>query len=784
MSIYNNIMSIHTIKLATINVNGLRNLNSLNYLKDFIVENKLDVVALQEVGPLLGSFSLAGYAIVDNSTKNNLGTAIIYNTACKIENIYIHKSNRIIKIKIENKHIINIYGYPQGTNHPRNKRDALFLKDLARLTKRQEDTIIVGDFNATTNKEERGWYSEALKNVLTTFEMSELQPQESQPTFISHLGTTRFDRVYSSNKHLWTSKTVVEEYLHSDHRAVIAQIGTRKAPTSRRNKSAFWKMNASVLKDEEYKNHLEELINKETDKIQDTNIQEWWETIFKPGVKQMTIKYCTQKRRDRKATEDFWNKTMSNLAIGAQNNEEIKSQYLKIKDARLQPKEELDGLRVRGRFPHSIRDEKIGAAHIGNEIRKAENNSIGPLEEREGVMHTTQQQKEDYLYKVYKKLYTLEEKSSEEYQPFLEKINTNISEQENKKMTGIITDTELRLVIENLKTDKTPGIEGLTAEFYQEFYPKLKEILLKLFNKILETKSITDTQRTGVITLIYKGGKRSDVKNWRPISLTCVDYKIISKIIANRIKPIISKIINPHQTGAMANRDIVENLTNIRNVLADANPLAPGCILNLDFEKAYDRVDRARVYQVMENFGFSPTVVSWIKALYEKSQSIITVNGHLGKRVDMERGVKQGCPLASALYVLYIEPLHLKIQNEIDGTRTGSSIIKTGGFVDDVAIYLSNDYDIYQVNKILNNFDKATNSKLNRNKTTLLAYGKWKHRKNWPLDWLKPQQQAKILGITFDNDTYKTMKINEKNMKNSRARYKQLITGYRHYIKR
>lgn len=94
----------------------------------------------------------------------------------------------------------------------------------------------------------------------------------------------------------------------------------------------------------------------------------------------------------------------------------------------------------------------------------------------------------------------------------------------------------------------------------------------------------------------------------------------------------------------------------------------------------------------------------------------------------MKKGIKQGCPLAMYLYILYIEPLHKKLQNCIQGLRIGSLIIKTTGFVDDIVKYIQGEEDLNSVDKIIRNFEKTTNSRLNRNKFTIMGIGNWEGR--------------------------------------------------------
>ena len=90
--------------------------------------------------------------------------------------------------------------------------------------------------------------------------------------------------------------------------------------------------------------------------------------------------------------------------------------------------------------------------------------------------------------------------------------------------------------------------DGLPIEFYNVFWPTIGELLVKCFNEAYERKEMSNSQRQGVITLIEKTGKdRTYFENWRPISLTNVDAKVASKVIATRIIKILPEIIHSNQ---------------------------------------------------------------------------------------------------------------------------------------------------------------------------------------------------------------------------------------------
>ena len=109
-----------------------------------------------------------------------------------------------------------------------------------------------------------------------------------------------------------------------------------------------------------------------------------------------------------------------------------------------------------------------------------------------------------------------------------------------------------------MKWNKLPGNDGSTAEFYFTFWPILGKAIVEAFNEGFETKTLSNSQRHGVITLIEKEGKDSlYMKNYRPITLLNVDYKILSKVLATRAKEVLEDIIHYDQVGYVKDRNIL-----------------------------------------------------------------------------------------------------------------------------------------------------------------------------------------------------------------------------------
>ena len=119
-----------------------------------------------------------------------------------------------------------------------------------------------------------------------------------------------------------------------------------------------------------------------------------------------------------------------------------------------------------------------------------------------------------------------------------------------------------------MSKNKSPGPDGLTVEFFCHFFHSFGEIFLKIFKAIEEEKLMTRSMRHGIITLVYKNkGDKNMLKNFRPISLLCVDYKIMARIMSNRLKFVLPKLISIYQTCCIPGRDIADTTASIRDLI-------------------------------------------------------------------------------------------------------------------------------------------------------------------------------------------------------------------------
>ena len=186
---------------------------------------------------------------------------------------------------------------------------------------------------------------------------------------------------------------------------------------------------------------------------------------------------------------------------------------------------------------------------------------------------------------------------------------------------------------------------------------------------------LSHSQRNGVITLILKQGKDPlEVKSYRPISLLNVDYKLIAKVMSHRLKKVIDSLIHSDQQGFLSGRNISANVRTIIDLIEYTNAVnAPGSIVLLDFEKAFDRIEHAYLFKSLEQFDLGENFINIVKTFYNCRFSYVINNGFLTKPFSVSRGIFQGCPISPYLFVLAIEMLaiSIRVNPDIKGIQIG-----------------------------------------------------------------------------------------------------------------
>jgi hypothetical protein len=167
---------------------------------------------------------------------------------------------------------------------------------------------------------------------------------------------------------------------------------------------------------------------------------------------------------------------------------------------------------------------------------------------------------------------------------------------------------EIEKAIKHTKTNTTPGPDGFSDQFYKTFWPKVRELVKEMLEDMVAGRLNLGRLNYGVIILIPKIKDANTMRQYRLICLLNVIFKIITKVLTNRLMLVADKVIHSTQTAFIPGRNIYEGVVVLEEVIHELHKTnAKGIILKLDFEKAYDKMQWAFLKEVMRLKGFCET---------------------------------------------------------------------------------------------------------------------------------------------------------------------------------
>jgi len=211
---------------------------------------------------------------------------------------------------------------------------------------------------------------------------------------------------------------------------------------------------------------------------------------------------------------------------------------------------------------------------------------------------------------------------------FLTTIPNLVSEEDNDSLMSPVTEEEITSIVWSMDPDKAPGPDGFTIHFYRICWEIIKIDLFRMIRGVLRKEKVGGGIKSTFLALIPKETNPRSFDRYRPISLCNSSYKIVAKLLANRIKPLLQKLISPAQGGFVKGRQILDNVIQIQEALHSSHARKEqGMIIKLDMSNAFDRVNRSFLLRVLAAFGFRQEFINLIKACIENIWIAPMVNG-------------------------------------------------------------------------------------------------------------------------------------------------------------
>ena len=772
--------------LLSLNINGLNDRIKRTALVDWLKCMKVDVACLQEThAPSHESirkwFANSGFRVVSSSVSNKrCGSAILIKDSLNVKQVIRDDAGRFVQALVDfgEDQLSFISLYAPNKNPDRNA----FFSSLTGLIDLTRPTFVCGDFNsvldsdldrlrrasytgaASSRTQDSGPALHSLLSYTETYPLwRTLHPSQTAYSWTHASGTfaSRIDMVWAPS---CLEQSIRECEYHpsflSDHQYLLVKFVLDDRISTG---PGVWKFNTSLLEDPSYcalvssfwafwqSHYTPEAFS---------SILEWWDQ-GKFYLREVTRSFSRSKEIGRRQHKSLLHKQMHELQHLFELGDP--SAFAKLCEVQEELRgialHEAKGAQVRARCQWAEEGETSSSFFLNLATKRHAKQVMRSIRDPDtGSVHHDPFEILGVWQRYYSGLFTAASCDLSAQDDILSKLSRRLSDLERASCEGLLSLEECFAALSGMARGKTPGSDGFPMEFYLRFWQSLGADLVRVLNVAFETGQLSTSQRRGLIIVLFKKNDRLETKNWRPISLLNVDYKIATRAISGRLLAVIGSIVGPDQTCGVPGRTISENLFLIRDLIDYAEqediPLA---LLSLDQEKAFDRVDWGFLYRILDTFNFGPAFCRWIKLFYTNVESAVVINGWSSSFFSPSRGVRQGCPLSPLLYVLSIEVLAANIRSApgITGVFLPHSLeqFKCSGYADDTTIAATSDESIEETFAVYSQFERASGARLNRGKSKGMWLGSWKQRSDAPfgLQWVK---QLPLLGATFSAGDY------------------------------
>ena len=294
---------------------------------------------------------------------------------------------------------------------------------------------------------------------------------------------------------------------------------------------------------------------------------------------------------------------------------------------------------------------------------------------------------------------------------------------------------EILSVVRDMERDKAPGPDGFSIAFFHHCWRVVERDVLAVFEEFHQHCKFEKSLNATFIALIPKKNGASNIHDFRPISLVGSLYKILAKVLANRLKMVLDRLISESQNSFVGGRQILDSVL-IANECVDnrLKSKIPGVICKLDIEKAYDNVNWEALLKLLKKMGFREKWSSWIRTCISTMQFSVLVNGSSADFFGSSRGLRQGDPLSLLLFLVMMEVFSRMVKRmegaglisgfKANGRRGRGECISHLLFADDTILFCDAEVEqILHVRLLLLGFQAVTSLKVNVAKSEIVPIG-------------------------------------------------------------
>ena len=774
------------INIISLNTRGLRESNKRRAIFNFY-RKKCHVMCLQETHSQIEDADLwtaewGGRAYYSHGVTNARGVAIFVNKSLrdKITVVDSDSQGRVISVVInhndENVCLTNIYG-------PNHDAPGFFENCVRRTQSNCDKFVIIGDFNVIPNPvlDKKGdaiqphpLANTKIENLKEELHLCDawrmLNPEKkryswyraiNKPSF--KVQASRLDyAIVSNNLGARIHDSFYLNGLQSDHSAFF--LGIELSHVQRG--TGYWKFNTTYLHNPEFIQVVNQYIQEAKVDLAHLSACDKWE-VFKDRMQRKCKEISRRSISEEKLIISQLNEKIVEM------EEEIETlterEYNLLIDSKCELEElvgkQIEGIMFRSKAKWAMESEMNTKYFLNLEKNRYGEKTCYALYKETGQITRDPDEIQTIQECFFRELYSSDSKVEFSLPNMVQETVKPSSEAASEER---FNEEEIQVAIKGLKNGSCPGNDGFPIEFYKVFWIHIKDIFCEMIEEVFENKLLPKSLRTGILNLIPKGEKDVKfLKNLRPITLLNTDYKIIEKMIANRMVPSLMQLIHEDQKGFLPERRICANIRKLLDVVCESIALDQECtILSCDFMKCFDRIETDCIIEGMKMFAFSETLISWVRIIYSQFTIKIQNNGNFSRAIPVTRSVRQGGPASNALFIVVSELLAIMLREnqEINGIFLHDILHFLNQFADDMDICMRHDSKTIQdILGKFTEFERSTGFKLSYEKTTLYRTGSLKDsnaklytEKN--LNW--SGEKINVLGIEVMNDQQTCVKVN------------------------
>ncbi|KAK1297873.1 hypothetical protein QJS10_CPB14g00976 [Acorus calamus] len=253
---------------------------------------------------------------------------------------------------------------------------------------------------------------------------------------------------------------------------------------------------------------------------------------------------------------------------------------------------------------------------------------------------------------------------------------------------------EVKAAIFGTEADKAPGPDGFGLRFFQEFWGIVKDDLMEMFHNFFVSSNGIGGLNATFLVLIPKQEGAVEIGDFRPISLVNGCYKMLSKVLANRLKKVINFLVDKNQSAFIPGRLLQDGYLTVQECIsASHREKKKGVVIKLDFAKAYDNVNWEFLFHLLSCHGFEPNWVRMLRACITTAKASVMVNGEPCGFFNINKGLRQGDPLSPLLFVIVSNVFNRMMKRAMESgwvkglsSREGGSIISHVQYADDTFV--------------------------------------------------------------------------------------------------